>query len=122
MAHPALHGGLGMWAGMLAAAPLLFPGRTPVRRRAAAAGLWLIAAYAAGLWAIIPNLLSLAGLPEAWTASAWMNIFFFHTWLSAHKTGGALIGQLACGAAVAVQYGVLLLMLYTLKHADRKTP
>jgi hypothetical protein len=115
MAHANLH----MAAGMaLGTAVTLYPvarawmSRAPLARPV---GRMLLAAYALGIWALVPNLVSAAGGPASIHHAVWSNIFLGHAVIDRRKDGGLLIGELVMVAVLLFQFTVLLLAL-------RRTP
>lgn len=115
MAHANLHMAAGM---VLGTAVTLYPvarawvTRAPLARPV---GRMLLAAYALGVWALVPNLVSAAGGPASLHHAFWSNIFLGHAAIDRRKDGGLLIGELVMVAVLFFQFTVLLLAL-------RRTP
>jgi hypothetical protein len=117
------HANLHMAAGMaLGTALTLIPvarawlGGGPLARPV---GRMLVAAYALGVWALIPNLVSAAGGPAGihhWFAS---NIFVGHALIDRKKDGGLLIGEVVMVAVLVFQYAVLVLALVRASRRGR---
>jgi hypothetical protein len=112
MAHANLHMAAGM---LLGTAVTIIPvaraylSRAPLSRPV---GRMLVAAYALGIWALVPNLVSAAGGPASIHHSPLSNIFILHALIDRTKDGGLLIGEALMVALLAFQYGVLLLALH----------
>ena len=111
MAHANLH----MAAGMaLGTAATFYPvarawvTRAPLARPV---GRMLLAAYALGIWALVPNLVSAAGGPASIHHAFVSNIFLGHAVIDRRKDGGLLIGELVMVAVLLFQFTVLLLAL-----------
>jgi len=69
---------------------------------------WLLAAYGLGLWAVVPNLLRRAGLPEAACNAWWMNVFLLHPFVNGVASGGRLIGRFSIALVFVLQYAMLV--------------
>ena len=108
MAHANLHFALGMAVGTAIAAP---PVIGALLRRAELARplarLWLVS-LACGAWAVMPNLVSAAGLTAGWHHARWADLFIGHRAIDRRVHGGLLIGELALIAQLVVHYGLLL--------------
>lgn len=111
MAHANLH----MAAGMAAAtAVMVWPVVSAWRREAALArpvARLLLASYALGVWALIPNLATSAGFSPSIHRAPWANIFLGHAWIDRRTDGGLLIGELVLVAIFAFHYAVLVMAL-----------
>lgn len=112
MAHANLH----MAAGMAAAtAVTLWPVLSAWRRRAPIArpvGRMLLASYALGAWALVPNLLTSLGLPGSVHRAWWANVFLGHAAIDLRNDGGLLVGELVIVAIVALHFAVLVLGIW----------
>lgn len=108
MAHANLHMAAGMVIGT--AATLVPVARAWLSRQPLArpVGRMLVAAYALGVWALMPNLISAAGGPASIHHNPASNIFLFHALVDAHKDGGLLIGELAMVAVLVFQFTLLV--------------
>lgn len=120
MAHANLHLAVGLAVGTAATAwpvvrALITPS-TPLARPLAR--MWL-ASLAVGLWALVPNLASAAGLTAGLHRAAWGDLFVGHRAIDARIHGGLLIGQLALVAQLAVHYAILL---WAVRRAGRVAP
>lgn len=115
MAHTVLHFSVGLAVGT--AVPLAPVVRNLVRaeRKAGLLRLWIGAAYAAGLFACVPNVLRSLGIPEQVCAGWWMNIFMLHPLIDALEDGGMLVGEILLAACFTLQYLVLLLTLRSIR-------
>ena len=106
--HSTLHFAIG--AGLATSA--LLPGTVnAIRNNAKSAGrigFMILASYALGLLAVIPNLLRQIGLPEGVCTSPFMNFFLLHPLFDKIISGGMLIGELAIILFFALQYSLLL--------------
>jgi hypothetical protein len=108
MAHANLH----MAAGMAAAtAVMVWPvlkawrAEAPLARPVA----WmLLSSYALGLWAIVPNLVTSAGLPAGIHQAWWANVFLGHALIDRRNDGGLLVGELVMVAVLAFHYATLV--------------
>lgn len=108
MMHSTLHFSLGM---LLATALTCRPVIAACRRGGALAAplrRWLLAAYALGLYAIVPNLLRRAGITHDICEGWFMNVFLFSPLLNRMMQGGTISGPFVLGLFVAAQYAVLL--------------
>lgn len=111
MAHANLH----MAAGMAAAtAVMVWPVVRAWHRQTAMARpvAWmLLSSYALGLWAIVPNLATSAGLPAGIHNAWWANIFLGHALIDRRNDAGLLVGELVMVAVLAFHYTVLVAAL-----------
>lgn len=111
MAHANFHLAVGM---MVGAAPLAVPvvralaARRPVAR--ALGRMWL-AALAVGAWALVPNLVSAAGLTASLHRAWWADVFVLHRAIDGRIHGGLLIGELALVAQLVAHYAILVVAL-----------
>lgn len=71
----------------------------------------LLASYGLGLWALVPNLATSAGLSPSIHHAGWANIFLGHAWIDRRNDGGLLVGELVMVAIFALHYAVLVLAL-----------
>jgi hypothetical protein len=119
MAHANLHMAAGMALGTaITAIPVAraWLARAPLARPV---GRMLIVAYALGIWALLPNLISAAGGPASIHHAVWANIFLGHALIDRKKDGGLLIGELVLVAILIFQYLTLLLAL---ARTPRRSP
>lgn len=111
MAHANLHLAVGLAVG---AAALAVPvARALYARRPVARSLgrmWL-AALALGVWALVPNLVSAAGLTAALHRAWWADVFVFHRAIDRRIHGGLLIGELLLVAQLVAHYAILIVAL-----------
>jgi hypothetical protein len=111
MAHANLH----MAAGMAAAtAVMVWPVVQAWRRdepMARPVGRMLLASYALGLWALVPNLATSAGLPAGIHHAWWANVFLGHALIDRKNDGGLLIGELVMVAVLAFHYALLVVAI-----------
>lgn len=111
MAHANLHMAAGMVVGT---AITVWPvarawlGRAPLARPV---GRMLVAAYALGVWALVPNLVTAAGGPAGIHEAVWANVFVGHALIDRREGGGLLVGQAVMVALLAFQYAVLVAAL-----------
>jgi hypothetical protein len=108
MAHANLH----MAAGMATAtAVMVWPVLRAWRKQAPLARpvAWmLLSSYALGLWALVPNLATSAGLPASIHHVWWANVFLGHALIDRRNHGGLLVGELVMVMILAFQYVVLV--------------
>jgi hypothetical protein len=71
-------------------------------------GRMLLAAYALGVWALVPNLVSAAGGPAGIHHNPASNIFLLHALIDQRKDGGLLIGELVMVAVLVFQFTLLV--------------
>ena len=119
MAHANLHMAAGMVVGTaITVIPLAraWLGGAPLARPV---GRMLVAAYAIGVWALVPNLITAAGGPAAIHDAVWSNIFVGHALIDRKEGGGLLIGEAVMVAMLAFQYAVLVLALVTASRRGR---
>lgn len=108
MAHANFHLAVGLAVGTAAAAwPVVraLVQRAPLARPVGR--MWLIS-LAVGVWALVPNLVSAAGLTSAWHHAAWADLFVGHRTIDRRVHGGLLIGELALVAQLAAHYALLV--------------
>ena len=111
MAHANLHLAVGMAAGTaIAAWPFLRAWAADAPLARPLGRLWL-ASIALGAWALVPNLVSAAGVTGALHRAIYADVFVFHRTIDGRIGGGLLIGELALVAQLAVHYGLLLIAL-----------
>ena len=111
MAHANLHMAAGM---VLGTAVTLIPvARAWLTQKPLARpiGRMLLAAYALGIWALVPNLVSAAGGPAGIHHNPASNIFLAHALIDARKDGGLLIGELAMVAVLVFQFTLLVVAI-----------
>ena len=101
MAHANLHLAVGLGVGAAALA-------LPVAR--ALGRMWL-AALAVGAWALVPNLVSAAGLTSGLHHAWWGDVFVFHRAIDRRVEGGLLIGELLLVAQLVAHYLILIVAL-----------
>jgi hypothetical protein len=119
MAHANLHMAAGMVLGTaITVIPLAraWLGGAPLARPV---GRMLLAAYAVGIWAIVPNLVSAAGGPAGIHHAVWSNVFVGHALIDRKRGGGLLIGELVMVAVLVFQYAVLVLALVKVSRRGR---
>ena len=68
----------------------------------------LLASYGLGLWALVPNLATSAGLSPSIHHAGWANIFLGHAWIDRRNDGGLLVGELVMVAVLVFHYAVLM--------------
>ncbi len=119
MAHANLHMAVGM---MIGSAATILPvarawlGRKPLARPV---GRMLVAAYALGVWALVPNLVTAAGGPVAVHTASWANVFVGHAVIDARKDGGLLIGELILVVVLGFQYTLLVAAIHRARRSGR---
>ena len=111
MAHTALHFSLGLAIGTIIPAPSVFKQFMRTGRKSGPLRLWLLASYALGTFATVPNILRSLGVPEIVCSGWWMNLFLFHPLIDRLENGGMLIGELILVGCFSFQYLALLLAL-----------
>ena len=116
MANPAYHLFAGTATGALVTAPLLYRAWRNGKNVSRPFRKWLLLSYAVGLFAAVPNILSLAGLPDGFCSGWWMNLFLFHPLIDRFEKGGMLIGITGITALFSMQY---LLLLTAIARASR---
>lgn len=112
MAHANLHMAAGMTLGTaLTVLPVAraWLARAPLARPV---GRMLVAAYALGIFALVPNLITAAGGPALVHHAWWSNLFVGHALIDRRKDGGLLIGELVMVALLVFQYALLVLALH----------
>lgn len=119
MTHSAIHFSLGVVVTSTFFAPGILHALRRQQKLAPLLLRWLLASYAAGLWAVLPAILRHAGLPESVCGGWWMNLFLFHPLLSQLHLGGVIIGGACLAAVFALQYGTVLLALWSARHPGR---
>ena len=108
MAHSLFHFFIGLTAGSLCFLNIIFRPWLDGEKMSNPLRRWLILSYAIACFAIIPNLLCRAGLPQNVCASWWMNIFVLYPVINKLKDGGSLIGQVGITLFFILQYLCLL--------------
>jgi hypothetical protein len=121
-AHVTLHFGLGMLLGMLCFAGAVLRALWTGRPMTRPMGRWILASYALGLYAALPNILLSLGAPGALCTGWWMNIFLFHPLLDRAKHGGMLTGEVILAACLGAQYMLLLLAIARAHLRRRRQP
>ena len=119
MAHTAMHFAIGLAVGTVALLPSLAKTARRGEKLAPAFARWIGLSWALGVLAIVPNVLRALGLPEAFCAGWWMNIFFLHPLADRLKSGGMLVGELAVAACLSLQYLLLLTALHRVVIRER---
>lgn len=108
MAHANLH----MAAGMaLATAVTAWPVVNAITRRRPLArplARMLVSSYLVGAWAVVPNLLTSAGLPASVHRERWANVFVAHAFIDLRNDGGLLVGELVIVTLLALHFCALL--------------
>lgn len=108
MAHANFHMAAGMAIGT---AVTLLPvarawlARAPLARPV---GRMIVAAYALGVWALVPNLVTAAGGPGGIHHHPVSNIFVGHALIDRREDGGLLIGELGMVAVLVFQFALLV--------------
>jgi hypothetical protein len=113
VAHPLFHFGIGLAVGTAAILPSIAGKIRSGDRMAPWLGKRLITAYALGVFAVVPGLLHLAGLPGFICNGWWMNVFIFYHLMNKLKPGGMLGGEVLAVSCFALQYVLLLAALRT---------
>lgn len=117
MAHANLHLAVGMAVGTaITAWPVV---RAVAQARPLArplARVWLVS-LTLGVWALVPNLVSAAGLTSSLHRAAWADLFVGHRTIDGRIHGGLLIGELALVAQLTVHYAVLV---WAVRRARRR--
>jgi hypothetical protein len=119
MTHSAVHFALGVVVATSFFAPGILHALRRQQKLAPLLRRWLLSSYAVGLWAVVPAILRHVGLPEAACSGWWMNIFLFHPLLSHLHLGGVIIGGFCLALVLALQYGTLLLALWSVRHPGK---
>jgi len=83
-------------------------GHTPLARPV---GRLLFVGYLVGVWALIPNLLTSAGVSAVVHHAWWSNVFVLHAIIDRREDGGLLIGELLLVAVLAFQYALIVLAI-----------
>lgn len=117
MAHANFHLAAGMAVG---AAVALWPvARALLDDRPIArplARMWLLS-IAVGVWALVPNLVSAAGLTASLHRARWADVFVLHRAIDVRVDGGLLIGELGLVAQLVFHYALLM---FALRRAQRR--
>jgi hypothetical protein len=71
-------------------------------------GRMLVAAYALGVWALVPNLITSAGGPAGIHHHPVANVFVGHALIDRREGGGLLIGELGMVAVLVFQFALLV--------------
>jgi len=119
MADAAFHFATGMALGMTLATPRLRQAWDQGRPLAPEILRWLATSWLLGAWALAPSLLRYAGLPESFCHGWWMNLFLFHPLINRLGPHATIIGAAAFVACFALQYGVILLAIKTIRKSPR---
>ncbi len=109
--HSSLHFALGVWCGICLLLPRIFKALRANSRLAEPIGQLILASYALGAVAIVPNLLRQMGCPEEVCASPLMNIFLLHPLFDKIYAGGMLIGETTILTAFTLQYMLMLVAI-----------
>ena len=110
VADAVFHMAVGMGAGALLGAPRLLSAWHRAAPLAGPIGRALIASYAVGFFAIVPNLLTTVGLPATIHHAWWSNLFVLHGLID-RREGGLLIGELGVAVQFVGQYLIILLAI-----------
>ena len=70
-----------------------------------------LAALAVGAWALVPNLVSAAGLTSGLHHAWWGDVFVLHRAIDRRVEGGLLIGELLLVAQLVAHYLILIVAL-----------
>ncbi len=112
MAHANLHLAVGMAVGTAAAAwPVARAWWSDRPLARPLARLWIVT-IAVGIWAVLPNLISAAGVTSGLHHVGWGDVFVGHRTIDGRIHGGLLIGELALVAQLATHYALLMLALH----------
>ena len=111
MAHANLHMALGMAVGTAATLAPVARAWLAGAPMARPVGRMLVAAYALGVWALVPNLVTSAGGPPGIHHAAWANLFVGHALVDRKDQGGLLVGELVLVALLVSQYVLILLAI-----------
>lgn len=111
MAHSVIHFSAGLLIGAAAGLPRLTWNWRRREKLAPAVGRWLVQSYATALFAIVPSLLRLVGLPEKLCSGWWMNLFLFHPLMNQMIRGGTIAAAFLIIVLPACQYGLLLFLI-----------
>jgi hypothetical protein len=71
-------------------------------------GLMILVSYALGFFALVPALLSAAGVPETISSSFVMNLFVFYHVLNRIEGGGMLVGEIGLISIFVLHYAIVL--------------
>jgi hypothetical protein len=74
-------------------------------------GRMLVAAYALGIWALVPNLVTSAGGPAGIHHHPVANIFVGHAVIDRREQGGLLLGELGMVAVLVFQFALLVVAI-----------
>jgi hypothetical protein len=111
VAHANFHMAAGMAIGTavtLLPVARAFVARAPLARPV---GRMLVAAYALGVWALVPNLVTSAGGPAGIHHNPVANIFVAHALIDRREDGGLLIGELGMVAVLVFQFTLLVVAI-----------
>lgn len=111
MAHANFHLAVGLAVGAAVMAPPVVRALAARRPLARPIGRMWLAALALGAWALVPNLVSAAGLTAALHRAWWADLFVLHRAIDGRVHGGLLIGELALVAQLVGHYLLLVLAL-----------
>lgn len=117
MAHANLHLATGLAVGAAVMIPPLVRALVARRPLARPIGRMWLAALAVGAWALVPNLVSAAGVTSSLHRAWWADVFVGHRAIDQRINGGLLIGELLLVAQLVGHYLLLLLAL-----ARRRAP
>jgi hypothetical protein len=111
MAHSNLHMAAGMLVGTAVTAPQLIAAWRAHRPLARPIARLLIATYAVGVFALLPNLIGLAvsspTIHDAW----WADLFVLHRTIDRRTERGLLIGELVIAGCFVAQYLLILIAI-----------
>jgi hypothetical protein len=82
----------------------------------------LVASYALGFWAVIPNAITTLGGPASVHHAWWSNVFLGHAAIDRQVEQGLLIGELGIAAAFVAHYALVLLALWRARRLSRPRP
>lgn len=68
----------------------------------------LLASYALGAWAVVPNLLTSLGLSPQVHRAPWANVFLGHALIDLRYDGGLLVGELLMVVVFAAHFAALV--------------
>jgi len=111
MAHSTLHFSVGMVAGSVFTLPPLLRSWNGGARLSPLFSRWFAAAYALGIYAVIPGILRRLGVPDAVCDGWWMNVFLLYPWINQVKPGAITMGPMVLGACLGSQYVLLVAAL-----------
>ena len=106
--HASFHFFLGAAVGMAVLVPGVWSAARDRRPLAKPILRWLLAAYAVGFWAVVPNILGHLGVPHGICDACWMNIFLLHPLIDSLQDGGKLLGEIGMTMIFCAQYVVIV--------------